>query len=260
MYDVRFNIWSYCHHPEFSTTSFFPEGKSSRNFLCIHSVITSLVMKMARLIKEKGFLLPQMFFSRKSHEYLMKHTSTSYCDTRAEPPAGVALLKSSFDEVGCCAQGKLASVQKLLERHKYFREFHLRSAFCALICQIDNFSRQSILPFSHIRMPHHQCLFFGVLSSVHVEGSHSCPRNLMISCHLTHICRQAHNLRIMLFECSIPPSLLVPSASCVQGFVLPCKAFMLLAPTSPSSRGGHILGLRFKLRNTRKGAFIGHNL
>jgi hypothetical protein len=51
-----------------------------------------------------------MFFSREKHEYLMKHTTVSCCDARAEPPAELALLKCSFDGVGWGAQGKLASV------------------------------------------------------------------------------------------------------------------------------------------------------
>lgn len=55
-----------------------------------------------------------MFFSRENHECLMKHTTVSCCDARAEPPAELALLKCSFDAVGCGAQGKLASVYKSL--------------------------------------------------------------------------------------------------------------------------------------------------
>lgn len=75
----------------------FPLRQKTAETSSASAPLLLLVMKMARLIREKGFLLPKMFFSRENHEYLMKHASVSCCDARAEPPAGAALLKCSFD-------------------------------------------------------------------------------------------------------------------------------------------------------------------
>lgn len=149
--------------------------------------------------------------------------------------------------MGQCAQGKLASVQKKsLERHKYFREFHLRSAFCALICHIDNFSRQSVLPCSHMHVVHrHQWVSICALPSVHIEGSHPCPRS---PTQHVRAGSQHENYVVWVFW---PTQSASTPASCVHGFVLPCTSFMLLTPPFPSSRGS----LRFKLGNNRKGSF-----